>query len=150
MPIQDSSICLTALPKPCEAAPPDTLEQALTLLEQERLRSQQLAVQLELARVQFRQSQSLFQQLFNNSADANMLFGQTGYVACNQAAVEMLGCESEAQFLALGLLDITPEYQPDGQRSDELASMLIAKAFEDGSQRFEWLHRRLPRTITMP
>jgi two-component system, NarL family, sensor kinase len=46
--------------------------------------------------------------------------------------------------------DISPEYQPDGQRSDELARERIETALRDGGCTFEWLHKRVDTGESFP
>jgi signal transduction histidine kinase/CheY-like chemotaxis protein len=42
--------------------------------------------------------------------------------------------------------DFSPEYQPDGQRSDKKAAMYLEKAFTDGRCVFQWMHQALDGT----
>src|SRR5436190_9175181 len=38
--------------------------------------------------------------------------------------------------------DVSPEFQPDGRRSSELAHELMAEALAGGMPVFEWIHRQ--------
>jgi signal transduction histidine kinase/CheY-like chemotaxis protein len=42
--------------------------------------------------------------------------------------------------------ELSPEYQPDGRRSDEKARMLVEKAFTEGRCVFNWMHQKLDGT----
>ena len=56
----------------------------------------------------------------------------------------MLGCEDKAQVpCTLYASDLSPEFQPDGRRSEEKQVEMSALAREKGCHRFEWLHRRM-------
>jgi PAS domain S-box-containing protein len=88
------------------------------------------------------QSESTFRKLFEESSDAILLVDVTGvFVKCNQAALELLKMTRE-QFLLLppASASISPEFQPDGRRSDEAALDLIAQAYSKGLCRFDWTH----------
>jgi PAS domain S-box-containing protein len=54
----------------------------------------------------------------------------------------MLGFQSRADILQCHPSAISPPTQPDGRDSREKASEAIATAFDKGSLRFEWMHRR--------
>ncbi|RLC57122.1 MAG: hypothetical protein DRI80_15385, partial [Chloroflexota bacterium] len=89
------------------------------------------------------EGEAKFRLLFQKSPDAMFLLDGDVFTDCNQAAVEMLGCSSKEQLLALHPYDISPERQPDGRRSVEKARELIERAHREGSLRFEWVHRRM-------
>ena len=81
--------------------------------------------------------------IFEYSTDAHLLFGKDGIVDCNNAALTMIGCKSKAELLSHHPADFSPEYQPDGRRSDEKSIEMDRLGYEKGYQRFEWLHKRL-------
>lgn len=85
---------------------------------------------------------SIFRQLFEQSADAQLLLAEDRFIDCNHAAVEMLGYNGKAAVLSLHPHDISPERQPDGRFSSEKADELIAQAYRQGTLRFEWVHQR--------
>jgi PAS domain S-box-containing protein len=87
--------------------------------------------------------QALFEQLFEQSADASLVAENGIFTKCNKVAVEMLGCQSKRELLALRPDQISPEYQPDGRLSSEKAEEMIALALQRGSHRFEWVHQRI-------
>jgi len=89
-----------------------------------------------------RESEAEFRLLFEKSPDAMLLLDGDTFIDCNQAAVEMMGCASKEELLALHPYDISPEKQPDGRISIEKARELIDIAHQEGSLRFEWVHRR--------
>jgi signal transduction histidine kinase/DNA-binding response OmpR family regulator len=74
-------------------------------------------------------------------------------LTCNQAAINLykLTCKQDYNDR---FYDLSPEYQPCGRTSKEMAREYIQKAFEEGYQRFEWLHNTLdgelfPAEITL-
>ena len=90
-----------------------------------------------------RQSEERFRVLFEQSSNAHILFDDGGMVDCNNATIAMLGCKDKAQVLSLQAADMSPEFQPDGRRSEEKQCEMSALAREKGCHRFEWLHRKM-------
>ncbi|WP_234401339.1 PAS domain-containing sensor histidine kinase [Pseudoalteromonas sp. T1lg23B] len=86
-----------------------------------------------------------YKKLFDVSADALSIIDlDTGkFIECNQSAIAMHGVHSRDNFISLRPTDLSPEYQPCGRRSDELAGEYIVKAVTDGPQLFQWTHSRL-------
>lgn len=91
----------------------------------------------------FRQSEAQFRSLFEQSADAILLLEDGIFTDCNQATVQMMRAKDKAQFLSLHPSVLSPEIQPDGRSSGEKADEMIRIALEKGSNRFEWMHRRV-------
>ncbi len=87
-----------------------------------------------------------FRVLFDHSSEAHFLVGPKGIIDCNQAAVQMLRCESKAELLALHPSHLSPKYQPDGRLSADYSQEREAAARAHGSHRFEWLHSRCDGT----
>jgi PAS domain S-box-containing protein len=87
---------------------------------------------------------SMFQLLFERSADAMLLFDpQAGvFVDCNQAAVELMRADNREQLLHAGPDDFSPPLQTDGTPSAERTAEVIALVEKHGSHRFEWVGRR--------
>lgn len=88
------------------------------------------------------QKEELFHLLFEKSGDANLLIDNNSFIDCNEATLRMLGYSSKQQVINCHPADLSPEYQPDGSLSSHKANDMIRQAFESGSVRFEWLHRR--------
>uniref|UniRef100_UPI0035C8E88E response regulator n=1 Tax=Massilia phyllosphaerae TaxID=3106034 RepID=UPI0035C8E88E len=90
-----------------------------------------------------RDNEVLYRALFEDSGDAHVMLALgAGFVSANQAAVRMFGCADTADFLAMSPAIASPEFQPDGSRSEEQAERYIRGALEEGMRQFEWLHRR--------
>ena len=78
--------------------------------------------------------------LFDNSADPILIIENRRFAECNQAAVDMLGYANKDALLQCHPSQISPEYQPDGQRSLEKANEIMANVADQPYQRFEWTH----------
>ncbi len=81
--------------------------------------------------------------IFEESTDAHLLFDETGIIDCNNAAVRMMGCNSKAELLSFHPASFSPEYQPDGRRSDEKSIEMDSIAREKGVSSFEWIHKKV-------
>jgi PAS domain S-box-containing protein len=87
-------------------------------------------------------SESKHRALFEESADANLLMDESGFVDCNGAAVQMFGYSNAGEFRGVHPSDISPAYQPDGTDSRVAADQKIVDALRTGKERFKWTHRR--------
>lgn len=83
--------------------------------------------------------------LFENSRNAQMILTPPSwkFSRANPETLKLFGASSEAEFTALGPMDISPERQPDGRLSSEKAQEMIVIAMNEGSNSFEWEHNRL-------
>jgi PAS domain S-box-containing protein len=83
-----------------------------------------------------------YRALFEQSADAILIIDGDTFVDCNQATVDMLRYASKEELLRTHPSQLSPPTQPDGRDSFTKANEMIAIAFEQGSHRFEWDHKR--------
>jgi PAS domain S-box-containing protein len=83
-----------------------------------------------------------YRTLFNNANFSAFILEGDRFVDANRTAVSMFGLHSEQAASGLALWDVSPEYQPGGERSDELARRRIATALRDGGTTYEWLYKR--------
>ncbi len=66
-------------------------------------------------------------------------------VDCNQAAATLFDLPDKQSYLD-NFNDLSPEFQPNGRLSSELAQENISQAFRDGFCTFEWMHQKLDGT----
>jgi PAS domain S-box-containing protein len=64
------------------------------------------------------------------------------FTSGNPATIKMFGMKSEGDFLIHEPWSLSPERQPDGRNSAEKAKEMIGIAMRDGTNFFEWVHRR--------
>jgi PAS domain S-box-containing protein len=106
-------------------------------LEQEHAERKQAELSLHT-------SQAKYKAVYDLSTEAIMLLTpEEGYVSGNAAAVAIFGCKDEKEFTSHGPADFSPAYQPDGSLSSMRARQMMGIALEDGSNVFQWKHRRL-------
>lgn len=80
--------------------------------------------------------------LFESSHEAICILNVANatFTDCNEAAVKIYGAASKDEVIGKTPLDFSPEFQADGQPSQEKAMGFIGTALETGSNTFEWLH----------
>src|SRR5262245_13496635 len=96
------------------------------------------------ARSLFDNNSSIFELLFERSADAIWLFDPKAgvFLDCNAAAVELMRAGTKEKLLGARPEDLSPPHQAGGISSTEKSAQVIALAEERGSHRFEWVVRR--------
>lgn len=88
------------------------------------------------------QSEAKYRSLFFLAPTPYLILKEGRYVDCNQAALNLLGCNRE-ELLGKNPAMISPETQPNGRSSEGYSQEFIAQALEHGSSTFEWVHSRL-------
>ena len=61
---------------------------------------------------------------------------------CNDATIKLFGMGSKQECLDR-FLELSPKYQPNGKRSDEMALDLLQVAFNEGIFTTNWMHQKL-------
>jgi diguanylate cyclase (GGDEF)-like protein/PAS domain S-box-containing protein len=89
-----------------------------------------------------RESERRYRILFESAQEAILVMQGMIFVDCNPGAERLLGC-SRQEILGSTPFRFSPEVQPDGQRSEEKGTELVAKSIQLGPQRFEWVHQAL-------
>lgn len=88
-----------------------------------------------------------FRILFEHSSDPHLIFDAEGGISdCNRATVDLIGAIDQAQVLSLHPGQLSPERQPCGRTSSELAAEMDGLATRNGVHRFEWMHQKLDGT----
>ena len=92
-----------------------------------------------------RESEERYRTLFDTSQDAIMIIEPPTwkFTNCNKATISMFQTGSKEMFTSTSPWALSPEFQSDGRRSDVKAKEMIQTAVRDGSNFFEWLHKRL-------
>jgi diguanylate cyclase (GGDEF)-like protein/PAS domain S-box-containing protein len=92
-----------------------------------------------------RESEMKYRHLYEKSRDAIMILEPPSwkFTAGNPAAIEMFKAKNEEEFVSCEPWKLSPERQPDGRASEEKAKEMIEKALRDGSNLFEWTHKRI-------
>jgi PAS domain S-box-containing protein len=89
-----------------------------------------------------RESEEKYRGLYESSSDAVMLLDEKRFLDCNESTLRVFRVNSKEEFCRKHPADVSPPLQPGGRDSMELANEQIMTALRDGSNRFEWVHRR--------
>jgi len=94
-----------------------------------------------------RESEERYRSLYADSRDAVMILSPTqGFLAANPATIRLFACRNEQDFTTHTPASLSPEFQPDGARSEDKAQQMMQLALEKGSHFFEWMHLRADGT----
>lgn len=90
---------------------------------------------------QLKDSENRYRTLFDNANDGVIVLHENKLFDFNKKTLEIYGC-TRAQFKQQLAYHLSPEYQPNGRLSVELAKEKIRLAHAGKQQHFEWLHKR--------
>jgi PAS domain S-box-containing protein len=97
-----------------------------------------------------RRSELKFRSLYDLSSDAVMLLDENGFFDCNAATLKIFNVKDKETFCGLHPADLSPPVQPCGTSSYELAARQIEIAIKNGSNRFDWTHKRYNSDSSFP
>ncbi len=94
------------------------------------------------AEAALRESEARYRLLIQRAPDAIVVLEleQGRFVDYNERAEQLFELSGE-ELSRHGPVDLSPEIQPDGRRSAEVAAAQIALAIAGGTPTFEWVHR---------
>lgn len=106
-------------------------------------------------RIRLRKSEERYRVLVENAPEALVIFDlELGrFVNVSNSSAGLFGLPVE-KLLESGILDLSPEFQPGGRSSRELAMEKLQEAIEGGTPKFEWIHlhasgREIPCEISL-
>lgn len=88
--------------------------------------------------------------LFESTADAVLLLRRGKIIDCNNSALRMFGASSKDMLLQQVVGEFSTPNQTCGGYSAELAKQRMQQAYDEGSCRFEWMHKRLDNGKVFP
>jgi diguanylate cyclase (GGDEF)-like protein/PAS domain S-box-containing protein len=83
-----------------------------------------------------------FRVLFEHSPEAHFLLNAAGVIDCNQAALQMFRYTERDELATIHPVNLSPQFQPDGESSLEKGRMIYEIIAQTGAQDFEWVHQR--------
>lgn len=92
------------------------------------------------------ENEDKYKTLFESANDAIFLMTKEGFVDCNARTLQMFDSTRE-QIVSNSPVNLSPEFQPDGQLSKDKAREKITNAFSGTPQFFEWLHKKMDGTL---
>ncbi|MGE5672003.1 MAG: response regulator [Fibrobacterota bacterium] len=90
-------------------------------------------------------SDIFFRYLLTNKPDSILILENDIITDCNKYVLTIFGAIPE-QLIGKSIIDISPEYQPDGTRSSELITSLTVKNPQETHSVFEWTFLRFNQT----
>ena len=98
----------------------------------------------KIAEEQLKGSEARFRKLFESSKDAIMTLEPPTwkFTSGNKAIFDTFGVKNLEEFTSLEPWKVSPKKQPDGNASAVKAKKEIQKAMKNGSNFFEWTHKR--------
>ncbi|MDO9040887.1 MAG: PAS domain S-box protein [Desulfocapsaceae bacterium] len=114
-------------------------------LQQELLEKQEVLKQREQAMASMHESEEKYRGIFNSSFDAIMILNPPTwrFTAGNPATIKMFGAKDEQHFISFDPWTLSADIQLDGRPSAEKAREMIETAMREGTNSFEWMHRRI-------
>ncbi len=82
-----------------------------------------------------------FQTIYDKSSDGIVIIKNNRFKDCNESILKMFKYESKSTFLNTQLIKLSPKLQPDGVSSTRKLLKMLNKAFKEGSNSFEWIHK---------
>lgn len=96
----------------------------------------------ETAQQALAQSEERFRYLFDSSPEPVWIIEGGRFVECNQAAVDLLGYPDKESLTNIHPGSLSPETQPDGERSVDMIEKMMDVALKRGSLLFDWVATR--------
>lgn len=93
-----------------------------------------------------KENEEKYRLLFEKSKDAILLLNENQIVDCNHSAIKMFKTEQKSDLLNKNPSDLSPATQIHTS-SDVLANKMIAEAYQEGTNNFEWRHKTCSGTI---
>ena len=106
-------------------------------LMRELAEHRQSKAELSLTYAELQEKEAKFQNLFEYASDGIFLLDDTGFIDCNVQGAAQFGLLRE-QLIGHFPWEFSPERQPDGRLSSEVAIEAIQKTMAGNSQRLEW------------
>ncbi|MBN1950108.1 MAG: PAS domain S-box protein [Bacteroidales bacterium] len=91
-----------------------------------------------------RESEKRYRTLFDNASDAIFQLKDFKFYDCNTRALELFGCKREF-IIGSDPGFFSPEFQPNGRRSEEVSLELLHQTLAGIPQFFEWKHCKFNR-----
>jgi PAS domain S-box-containing protein len=85
-------------------------------------------------------SEEKFKSVFTYANDVMFIMDGMNFIAANKNAESLFGYKTE-ELYRMTPIEISPEFQEDGKRSEEKSKAYIDKALNGEPQFFEWIHK---------
>lgn len=93
------------------------------------------------------ESELSFRSIFESTSDTVLMFNRERIIDCNNSAVKLFGATSKDDIVGKTVDQFSALIQPDGHSSAEKAGVLLKQCRDEGTARFEWLHKRMDGSL---
>jgi len=93
------------------------------------------------------ESELSFRSIFESTSDTVLMFNRERIIDCNDSAVKLFGATSKEDIVGKTVDQFSAVIQPDGLSSAVKAGLLLKQCREEGTARFEWLHKRMDESL---
>ena len=100
------------------------------------------------AEIKLQQSEQKYKILFEGSPDPYLIIHEGRVIECNQPTLDLLKTTKQ-DLVGKEPHQFSPEYQPNGRRSDEYADEIIEETLQSGGKSFEWTHLKSDGTTVI-
>ena len=97
---------------------------------------------LKKAEDELKRNEEKYKALFYDSPEAFLIFIDGVFVECNIASEKLIG-GNRSDIVGKTPPEISPEYQPNGKRSEIYVNEVVEQAISSGRNSFEWIHKRV-------
>ncbi len=97
------------------------------------------AIELVRSREKIKKNEKRYRLIFESANDAIMILEGTEFIDCNEKTLKMFECDRE-YIIGNNPWELSPDEQPDGDKSKKKALEKIDSALQDEPQYFEWVH----------
>ena len=80
-----------------------------------------------------------YKKLFEEANDAILILKDRIFIDCNTKALKLYGCK-RSDIIGKRVIDFSPDYQGNGERSDSKSGKISNDSLEGDTQFFEWNH----------
>lgn len=91
---------------------------------------------------EFQATKIRYNKLFETASDAIFLYGENGFINCNEAALEMFSVKKKDYFFNLHPEDFSPANQPEGRPSLDFINETTPAVLNGNSKTFEWIFQK--------
>jgi len=84
----------------------------------------------------------MYKLAFDGATDGMFIIEDGKFIECNEAALKMFAYTDKQKMLDTHPSELSPDYQPSGEKSFEFANEKMQTAIEKGENTFEWVHCR--------
>jgi len=105
------------------------------------------AINRNLQTNKLREADKRMRVMFDSAPIGTNFWDRNCYlIDCNMELVKLFELTSKDEYCER-FYELSPEYQPDGHLSKDIAFEYVKKAFDEGYCRFEWMHKKLDGEI---